>query len=320
MIDRKILALIFDVDNWAKDIAINNLNYPSITVEKNVVYWDALPEVCVADLLYNKHSKKYDKYPVVLNIHGGGWIIGNKDNSHGQCLQLADSGYFVVNINYGMPPKEFSFFEKHDPKASHGDYYFPAPIEHAYKALEWIKANAEKYNLDTEKVVVSGDSAGSHLTSVVCTSATNPEYRKALGLPDPACKIIGGVMFCGLYNYDNWLGMDINKVPAFRGMPAALFHNDKDPKSEPMYKYFNPIPFVTKDFPKALLVSGKFDVLTLGQTHQLADGLRKVGADFEHYEHTGPISIHDFHLLSFTPGSHNCMMHVAEFLDEVAAK
>lgn len=318
MFDRKVLAAIFDIDNWAKDIAINNLNYPAIKVEKNVVYWDALPQVCIADLLYNPYSAKYDKYPVVLNIHGGGWIIGDKDNSHGQCLQMADSGYFVVNMNYGMPPKEFPFFEKHDPAASHGDYRFPTPIEHAYKALEWIVANAEKYNLDVNKVVISGDSAGSQLTAATVTSLTNPVYREALGLPEPPLKPNGAVMFCGLYNFDNWLGMDINKVPAFRGMPAALFGNDKDPKSHPLYKYFNPIPYVTKDFPKCLLVSGKNDVLTMGQTHQLAEGLKKVGADFDHYEHTGPLSIHDFHLLAFTPGSHNCMMYVAKYLEEVA--
>ena len=124
----KVIALVFDIDNWAKDIEVNNLNYPSIKEINDVVYDSSNPDVCVADLLYNPHSTKYDKYPVILNIHGGGWVIGDKRNSRGQCLQMADSGWFVVNMNYGLPPKEYKMFEKHDPKKSHGDYYYPGGL------------------------------------------------------------------------------------------------------------------------------------------------------------------------------------------------
>ena len=313
----KVIALVFDIDNWAKDIEVNNLNYPSIKEINDVVYDPSNPDVCVADLLYNPHSTKYDKYPVILNIHGGGWVIGDKRNSRGQCLQMADSGWFVVNMNYGLPPKEYKMFEKHDPKKSHGDYYYPTQIHQAYQALQWIADNAAKYNLDTDCVVVSGDSAGSHLASVVVTSSANPEFRKGLGVSDPAVKVKGGILFSGFYDLTYFWGADIMKVPWFRELAKAIF-NTEDIHHHPAYPYFNPIPFVTPEQPKTLVVYGNKDPITHGHSPKLRDRLKEVGADYEYYEERGPVALHDFHLLSFLPSSHNCMQYVAGFLDRVA--
>ncbi|MBP5458928.1 MAG: alpha/beta hydrolase, partial [Clostridia bacterium] len=257
----KVIAFVFDLDNWAKDIEVNNLNYPSIKEVNDVVYSADEPDICVADLLYNPHSVKYEKYPVILNIHGGGWVIGDKRNSRGQCLQMADSGWFVVNMNYGLPPKPFNMFEKHDPKKSHGDHYYPTQVVQAYKALQWIADNAEKYNLDTDCVVVSGDSAGSHIASVTVTSSSNPELRKGLGLPDPPVNVRGGVLFSGFYDLTYFWGRDIMRVPWFRELAVSIF-NTRDIHNHPMYPYFNPIPFVTKDMPKTLVVNGNKDPIT----------------------------------------------------------
>lgn len=85
-----ILGAFFNVDNWAKDILVNNLNYPSVKEVNDIMYCEENPAVMKADLLWAPDNKKYDKYPVILNIHGGGWIIGDKRNSRGMCLQFAD--------------------------------------------------------------------------------------------------------------------------------------------------------------------------------------------------------------------------------------
>ncbi len=55
----KVIALVFDIDNWAKDIEVNNLKYPSIQEINDVVYDSSNPDVCVADLLYNpQHPRR----------------------------------------------------------------------------------------------------------------------------------------------------------------------------------------------------------------------------------------------------------------------
>jgi acetyl esterase/lipase len=316
-IDGKLIAFIFDLDNWAKDKMVNDLNYPAVKEEKDVIYNPDYPQICKADLFYNPYSSKYPKYPVIINVHGGGWVIGDKRNSRGQCLQMADSGWFVVNINYGLPPKEYKIFEKHNPAASHGEHYYPFQIANVYQAMEWVAANAKEYNLDPECVIVSGDSAGSHIAGVTAASYANADYRKALGLPDPAVKLKGAILFSGFYDPYKFYGTDALKIPVFGELPRALF-GTRHPENDPMYKYFNPIPYITKDIPKCLVVNGNKDPITYGQSRLFKDKLEEVGADHEFYEETGLLALHDFHLLAFLPNSHKCMQYVAGFLDRTA--
>ncbi len=315
-IESGLLGLIFDVDNWAKDKLINNLNYPSVREVNDVVYSEENPAVMKADLLWAPDNKKYDKYPVILNIHGGGWIIGDKKNSRGMCLQLADSGVFVVNMNYGMPEKAHGFFDGHDPKVNHSnDYLWPYQIKCTFEALKWIKKNAEKYNLDLDQVYVSGDSAGSHLASVTLTAAKNAEYATALGVDAPAVEVAGALLFCGFYDLDEFWGLPMNKIPVARAMMQDMF-NQKDPTTSPLYKYVNPIPYFTNDMGKVLIISGTNDVMTHGQSDKVENRMKELGVNVTRYNSNGPLSIHDYQLLSFTPGSHNCMQYVAKWLDE----
>lgn len=310
-----LLGALFNVDNWAKDILVNNLNYPSVKEVNDVVYCEENPAVMKADLLWNPHSKKYDKYPVILNIHGGGWIIGDKRNSRGMCLQFADSGVFVVNMNYGMPKKANPFFDSHDPEICHSnDYLWPYPVKCAFAGLQWIKDNAEKYNLDVDQVYVSGDSAGSNIAAVTHTASANPDYANEMGLGEAPLKVAGSLLFCGFYDTTTFWGLPMNKIPVARSMMQDLF-NTKDPTKEPLYKTVNPIPYFTKDMGKVLIISGTNDVMTHGQSDMVEKRMKELGVNVDRFNSNGPLSLHDYQILSFTPGSHNAMQYVAAWLN-----
>lgn len=314
-----LLGLIFDVDNWAKDVLVNNLNYPSVKEVNDIVYCEENPDVMKADLLWNPDSRKYDKYPVILNIHGGGWIIGDKKNSRGMCLQFADSGVFVVNINYGMPKKAHGFFESHDPEICHSnDYLWPYPVKCAFAALQWIKDNAETYNLDLDKVFVSGDSAGSNIAAVTQTASANPDYAEKMGVGTAPVKVAGSLLFCGFYDVDVFWGLPMNKIPVARSMMQDLF-DKKDPTTDPLYKTVNPIPYFNTDMGKTLIISGKNDPMTHGQSDMVEAKLKEIGANVDRFNSKGLLSIHDYQILSFTPGSHNAMQYVARWLNEALA-
>ena len=87
------------------------------------------------------------KKPTLLYIHGGGWVVGSKDERVLNVLPYVYRDWVVISINYRLAK---------DAKA-------PAAVGDCLIALEWIYANADKYDIDTDRIVVSGGSAGGHL-------------------------------------------------------------------------------------------------------------------------------------------------------------
>ncbi|HEV8058488.1 MAG TPA: alpha/beta hydrolase, partial [Gemmataceae bacterium] len=136
----------------------------------------------VRDLLYRplaegedaaKNKNKLDLYlpegvhdfPVMLFIHGGAWVFGDKDQFglyHNLATYWARRGIGVVVANYRLSPGV-----KH-----------PAHVQDVAKAFAWTKANIANYGGDVHQLFVSGQSAGGHLVSLL---ATDESYLKAEG-------------------------------------------------------------------------------------------------------------------------------------------
>lgn len=91
--------------------------------------------------------------PVLIYLHGGGWVIGNLDTHDGPCRSLAQgASCAVVSVDYRLAP----------------EHKFPSAVEDAYAATCWVAENGRRINLDTSRVAVGGDSAGGNLAAVVC--------------------------------------------------------------------------------------------------------------------------------------------------------
>ena len=107
-------------------------------------------------LIANKTELKLDIYtprepkgptPVVMLIHGGGWVEGSKEGSVLGILPYLQMGFSVVNVEYRLGRVSLA----------------PAAVEDCLCALHWIGRNAAKYNFDLTKVIITGGSAGGHL-------------------------------------------------------------------------------------------------------------------------------------------------------------
>lgn len=97
-------------------------------------------------------EKAEGRLPLVVWIHGGGWLAGSKDNC--KALMMATKGYVVASINYRL--------------SQHA--VFPAQIEDCKGAIRWLRAHADKYHIDPKHVGVWGGSAGGHLVALLGTS------------------------------------------------------------------------------------------------------------------------------------------------------
>jgi len=89
--------------------------------------------------------------PVVLLIHGGGFISGDKNSKNKQIIKLSKLGFVSASAMYRLSPA----------------YRFPAAIDDIKLAIRFLKANADKYHIDPDRIIVSGSSAGSYLAVMV---------------------------------------------------------------------------------------------------------------------------------------------------------
>lgn len=100
--------------------------------------------------------------PVIVSVHGGGWVYGDKDVYQYYCMSLARRGFIVVNFTYRLAPKH-----KH-----------PAQLEDTNLVFEWLLAHAAQYSIDTDKIFAVGDSAGATILGLYTAILTNSQYAK----------------------------------------------------------------------------------------------------------------------------------------------
>jgi len=128
--------------------------------------------------------------PVLLQIHGGGWTIGNK---HEQALPLmntmAAQGWICVAANYRLSPQNT----------------FPDHLVDAKRAIAWIRKEIAGYGGNPDFIAVTGGSAGGHLSAMVALTANDPEYQP--GFEDVDTRVQAAVPFYGVYDFSNHFGL-----------------------------------------------------------------------------------------------------------------
>lgn len=98
------------------------------------------------------HPAPDDQRPVVLYLHGGGWVLGSLDSHDWVCRELASvSGAAVVSLGYRLAP----------------EHPHPAALEDAWAAAGWLRGHAAGMGGDGRRLVVAGDSAGGHLAAAL---------------------------------------------------------------------------------------------------------------------------------------------------------
>ncbi len=109
--------------------------------------------------------------PVLVYVHGGGWIAGSLTTADAACRRLADrSGCAVLSVGYRLAPEAT----------------WPAAIEDVETAVSWLRANAEEHGLDASRLAVGGDSAGGNVAAVLARRARDAGTAvrvPAAGLP-----------------------------------------------------------------------------------------------------------------------------------------
>lgn len=215
--------------------------------------------------------------PVIVNIHGGAWVYGDKKVYAPYCMYLASRGFAVINASYRLAPR----------------HTFPAPLEDVGKMVEWVIKNATKYQLDIENLFFVGDSAGAHLATAYTAIQLNEAYAKSFPGIQVAKSFIpkGLLLNCGVF--------DMEAEWKKQGRALTPFLTDllgEKPTIEAV-KQMSPAQYMTSDFPPVHLTTSNGDFLRK-HSYRLKEVLEKKGVEvvFKEYgERTKPQG-HVFHL------------------------
>ena len=297
--------LVFKAIDVFGDRPQNAVHYPGIVRVQDIRYAEHSETMNLGDLYFRRADlNDGTRHPVLLYIHGGGFIKGDKDYRVTNSEYFAHHGYFVFNIDYRMPP-EVSLIEN-----------FSDVIE----AINYLPVLAETYNIDLSRVAVSGDSSGAYQTAMLAASAFDDELRETLGLPEIRVRPAALALMCGLYDLEKLLS-----GPAIFGLlpeTASMilgFQVKHDMSNVRDYEYINfisPTRLVNGDWCPVFLTWAKQDVLCGGQGPLMSESLEQNGVRTECFEVSGLLNNHCYHLMMNTPLAKECMERCVTFLND----
>ena len=193
--------------------------------------------------------------PVLLQVHGGAWVIGDKSQQGlPLMIHMASLGWICVAINYRLSPRAT----------------FPDHLVDVKRALAWVKAHIAEHGGDPSFVVITGGSAGGHLCALAALTPNDPEYQP--GFEDADTAVQACVPFYGVYDFTNREGVGRRDMGAF--LARVVF---KHPISEAqeLLDRASPMSRVSDRAPPFLIIHGTHDTLVpVEQARLFVDLLR----------------------------------------------
>lgn len=206
----------------------------------------------------------YDgKLPVIVHVHGGGWVYGDKDSYYRYYgMELSRHGFAVLTMNYRLA------FESP----------FPAQIEDLNAVLHWVKSNAETYDLDPTHVYLVGDSAGAHLCALLANTLLNRDLYEKFELENPDVTIRALGLSCGVYDLQRLLDFDTD-FPNLKITIETLFGRE-DYQKHPLFPLSSVSANLQDEFPPTFLLTSQCDSLHV-ETLAFADELSDRGINLD---------------------------------------
>jgi acetyl esterase/lipase len=216
--------------------------------KRDLVYKMVGAEKLLLDIYYPETAPPPAGYPLIVSIHGGAWAYADRHNDL-ILRKLTHDGYALASIDYRLS----------------GEAKYPAQIDDARESVRWLEKNAATLNLDTNKIVATGISAGGHLALLLALSQPADDHTiKAV---------------CALYGPSDLIaivplahrGESTNAIAALLGGPVS--------ENLTLAREASPITYVSKDSVPVMLFHGKKDKLVpVEQSIALDAALRSAGA------------------------------------------
>jgi acetyl esterase/lipase len=193
--------------------------------------------------IYRPVQAREGGFPVLLQVHGGGWYSGHKAQQAQPLLNhLAQRGWLCVSINYRLSPRD----------------KFPAHIIDVKKAIHWIRQHIAEYGGNADFLAITGGSAGGHLAALAALSINDPTYQP--GFEDADTHIDAAVPLYGVYDFLDRDGQDLNA--ALRGFLEEKIMPGSAQEAPELWDRASPITRIHSGAPPFFIIHGDTDVMT----------------------------------------------------------
>jgi acetyl esterase/lipase len=242
---------------YRSGVLINPFNFrdPKVSVTRDIPYVpDGGPKHRL-DVYRPKAGS--EGAPVLLQIHGGGWTIGNKREQALPLMNhLAARGWVCVAANYRLSPKAT----------------FPDHLVDNKRAIAWIRENIAEYGGDPGFIIATGGSAGGHLSSMVGLTANDPEYQP--GFEDVDTRVQAAVPFYGVFDFTNhYCLQNQSGIDYFLERYVMKKKLVEDPDA---FRRASPMHRITPDAPPFFIIHGSHDSLaSVEEARHFAQVLRE---------------------------------------------
>jgi len=250
-------------------------------------------------------KKPKGETPVIIWAHGGAFAGGDKTDVKYYATSLAAQGYAVVTMNYSLVPE--------------GRY--PEPVLQVAEVCAWVDSVEDEYNLDTQNLVLAGDSAGAYMVAQFTLIQNSPQYEAICGIPasiEPE-RIRGVMLYCG--------PLDLEKTKNI-SFPISFFTNRVAWAYLGSYKWHEEYAeqvslkeHITSSFPPTFISDGN----TLSfQEHgeQFAELLRSKDVETVSFfaDEAEVKTFHEYQFKMDTPEGEECYRLTSEFLRDLFAE
>jgi len=235
---RQLLETDTEVKDWCNPFQMTR---PDVEIIKNISY-GPLGIKHKLDI-YRPINMPEEGCPVLLQIHGGAWMVGSKEHQALPLMNyLASKGWICVSINYRLSPS----------------VGFPTHLEDCKRALCWIRREGEKYGMNPDFVAVSGGSAGGHLAALTGLTGNMPELQKEFSQTDTSIQAV--IPFYGIYDLlDRY---DPSSDQLLRRFVNNRIIFEKLEQNPELWDFASPITHIRRDNPAFMIVQGHMDSLT----------------------------------------------------------
>ncbi len=243
----------------------------------------------IAMRMYTPVASGGGPLPTLVYFHGGGFVIGDLETHDGLCRQFANEGGFaVIAVDYRRAP----------------EHKFPAALDDAIAAVEWVETHASELGVDANRIAVGGDSAGGALAAAVA------QHAKAKAAPKIAFQMLlfpvtqVGSETSSLREFAVGYFLDKATLDWFYKQYVPAEQDKSDPRVSPL----NAVDF--KGLPPAYVMLGGFDPLH-DEGMQYAKKLRDAGVAVEIADYTG--LVHCFiYMQAVLPQAHEAVSTAAK--------